>query len=150
MVGVLQIQVSGKTNLRFTSNTSTCLIVYPIIVQVAEQNEAERISSDILQIAEVSLIPIRQCYQIYANEGKEDFITSKKVCTTSYGGNKERAPCFGDSGGPLACSNFRGQAILVGIVSGGAGCGIFKYPAVYTKVRRYLNWILPKMVGKVS
>lgn len=48
----------------------------------------------------------------------------------------EMTPCFfqGDSGGPLTV---RGK--LVGLVSWSSGCGT--YPAVFTRVVSYLDWI---------
>jgi secreted trypsin-like serine protease len=48
--------------------------------------------------------------------------------------------CQGDSGGPLTREEDGGQRSLVGIVSGGKGCGAGK-PAVYTRVSHYADWI---------
>ena len=43
----------------------------------------------------------------------------------------------GDSGGPLLC-----KKVLVGVVSGGTGCGDPKKPGVYTRLSdRHLRWI---------
>ena len=50
--------------------------------------------------------------------------------------------CFqGDSGGPLTVDRK-----LIGIVSWSKGCGDFKYPAVFTRVSKYIDWIEEKAV----
>lgn len=48
--------------------------------------------------------------------------------------------CQGDSGGPLTREEDGGRRSLVGIVSGGKGCGAGK-PAVYTRVSYYDAWV---------
>lgn len=48
--------------------------------------------------------------------------------------------CQGDSGGPLTREEDGGKRSLVGVVSGGKGCGAGK-PAVYTRVSYYADWI---------
>lgn len=48
--------------------------------------------------------------------------------------------CQGDSGGPLTREEDGGRRSLVGVVSGGKGCGAGK-PAVYTRVSYYSAWI---------
>lgn len=48
--------------------------------------------------------------------------------------------CQGDSGGPLTREEDGGQRSLVGVVSGGKGCGAGK-PAVYTRVSYYADWV---------
>lgn len=56
--------------------------------------------------------------------------------------------CQGDSGGPLTREEDGGKRSLVGIVSGGKGCGAGK-PAVYTRVSYYATWIaLAKAAAK--
>lgn len=49
--------------------------------------------------------------------------------------------CQGDSGGPLTREEDGGVRSLVGVVSGGKGCGAGK-PAVYTRVSYYDEWIV--------
>ncbi|MBW8368812.1 MAG: serine protease [Arenimonas sp.] len=48
--------------------------------------------------------------------------------------------CQGDSGGPLTREEEGGKRSLVGVVSGGKGCGAGK-PAVYTRMSYYDGWI---------
>jgi len=51
-----------------------------------------------------------------------------------------RGSCKGDSGGPLTTDNDDGRRTLVGIVSGGIGCGE-GYPGWYTDVSFHTKWI---------
>eukprot|EP00092_Neocalanus_flemingeri_P037709 GFUD01041055.1.p1 GENE.GFUD01041055.1~~GFUD01041055.1.p1 ORF type:complete len:698 (+),score=145.05 GFUD01041055.1:85-2178(+) len=51
-----------------------------------------------------------------------------------------RGSCKGDSGGPLTSLNEKQRTTLVGIVSGGIGCGL-GFPGWYTKVEFYAKWI---------
>lgn len=65
------------------------------------------------------------------------------------GGKKEQDSCTGDSGGPLtveytADGGFR--TLQYGIVSLGPRiCGTEGFPAVYTRVDKYIGWILDNM-----
>ena len=47
--------------------------------------------------------------------------------------------CQGDSGGPLICS-IDGNAVLVGVVSHGSGCGEAGNPGIYAKVDYFKDW----------
>lgn len=57
--------------------------------------------------------------------------------------------CQGDSGGPLTREEDGGTRSLVGVVSGGKGCGAGK-PAVYTRVAYYADWIAAAKGAEVS
>lgn len=63
----------------------------------------------------------------------------------------DRDTCQGDSGGGMTVTsaNGRGQ-VLAGITSWGNGCAQTHYPAVYTRVARYDQWIKNRMAGLPS
>lgn len=48
----------------------------------------------------------------------------------------------GDSGGPLIAEREDKKYELIAIVSWGNGCARPGYPGVYTRVTRYMDWIL--------
>ncbi|XP_047528791.1 trypsin, alkaline B-like [Vanessa atalanta] len=62
-------------------------------------------------------------------------VTNNMMCAgiLNQGG---RDPCTGDYGGPLLHNG-----VVVGISSWASGCGYRGYPAVYTRVPVYINWI---------
>lgn len=66
-------------------------------------------------------------------------------CTINYnqicaGGKFREDTCDGDSGGPLM-SNRGGSWFVEGIVSYGFRCGLEGWPAIYTRVNSYNDWI---------
>ncbi|XP_067633693.1 trypsin 3A1-like [Eurosta solidaginis] len=97
--------------------------------------EETQVGATRLRYAEVQMFNQNYCKTALA--GKEP-ITGRMLCAGALGGGRDS--CKGDSGGPLV-SYSRGQAILVGIVSFGVGCGRTKYPGVYTRVAEYKDWI---------
>ena len=66
-----------------------------------------------------------------------------KVCAASRDG-QPRDACEGDSGGPLTALT-DGSYQLVGVVSGGLGCGSPEFPGVYTRVSAYIDWIATQL-----
>ncbi|KAJ8338775.1 hypothetical protein SKAU_G00355610 [Synaphobranchus kaupii] len=95
-------------------------------------NEKDKVPSDTLQGVEVKIEDRDLCSCYYNNNPT---ITMDMLCA---GNKKAKADaCFGDSGGPLLC-----KKVLVGVVSGGRGCGNPKKPGVYTRLSdRHLTWI---------
>ena len=75
-------------------------------------------------------------------------ITSNMVCAGYPSGGSDT--CQGDSGGPLVVqkSPTDDSAIVYGVVSWGIGCARPGYPGVYTRVTKYVDWILNHMKGK--
>ncbi|XP_062867210.1 granzyme K-like [Trichomycterus rosablanca] len=88
--------------------------------------------SDALREVEVT-VENRELCNCYYN--RNPVITEDMLCAGNKQENKDA--CTGDSGGPLECKNK-----LVGLVSGGIGCGNPKKPGVYTFLsKKHLFWI---------
>merc|ERR1712142_192942 len=49
--------------------------------------------------------------------------------------------CQGDSGGPIIQVHDR-RLVQLGVISTGPGCGDPRFPGIYMKVQRYLEWIV--------
>lgn len=60
------------------------------------------------------------------------------------GGKYAEDSCDGDSGGPLLRAS-QNYWYIEGIVSFGNRCGLQEWPAVYTRVNSYLDWITDNM-----
>lgn len=89
----------------------------------------------IKQHVELPLYDHDECTRKYKALGIS--VTNDQVCA---GGVFGSDTCDGDSGNPLmkiASSGF----VVEGVVSFGRGCGLEDFPAVYTKVSAYDNWI---------
>ncbi|XP_018311389.1 mite allergen Der p 3-like [Mycetomoellerius zeteki] len=125
-------------------------------VDLPKQNQAVKAGS----IAEVSGFGI---ITVEGKEGEErlyvvdNIITNETYCEETY--NRvanltiehsqicanhpfvQKGACMGDSGGPLTING-----LLVGLVSFGLErCTSSKYPAVFTRVSSYINWINEQM-----
>jgi secreted trypsin-like serine protease len=92
-----------------------------------------------LSFTRIPIVGFEGCRQV------GDQITANMVCA---GGTAARGPCQGDSGGPLlVTANNARRYLQVGIVSRhaairqGAICGQPGYPAAFTLVSRYNDWI---------
>lgn len=48
----------------------------------------------------------------------------------------------GDSGGPLMYQMSSGRWATIGVVSWGVRCGEPNHPGLYTRVDKYLQWIV--------
>ncbi|CAL4060992.1 unnamed protein product, partial [Meganyctiphanes norvegica] len=75
--------------------------------------------------------------------------TSSMVCAAPSSG-KLNNPCGGDSGGPLTCQVGSSTTnTLMGLVSIGARCDLTsRFPDKYTRIEKYLRWILDNMQNK--
>ncbi|XP_045473663.1 venom protease-like [Harmonia axyridis] len=96
--------------------------------------------SCILQHVEVPVMSNEECR---STNYSSKMISDNMLCA-GYPEKGGRDSCQGDSGGPLIVerqdSDHRYE--LIGVVSWGNGCARPGYPGVYTRVTRYLDWIL--------
>ncbi|KAF4077540.1 hypothetical protein AMELA_G00209270 [Ameiurus melas] len=89
-------------------------------------------ASDTLQEVEVTVVDRELCNCYY---NCKPVITVDMLCAGNKQGEKDA--CWGDSGGPLEC-----KTSIVGVVSGGNGCGNPKKPGVYTLLSKgHIDWI---------
>lgn len=98
--------------------------------------------SDILQFAKVTTWDQYRCNNSIPTQVKP--LSDTQLCANGH--NTEDA-CKGDSGGPLINitldKSLEVRHIQFGIVSfGTATCGDKNLPTIYTRVDRYLKWIL--------
>ncbi|KAF7653605.1 hypothetical protein LDENG_00081100 [Lucifuga dentata] len=90
--------------------------------------------ADILQQAEVPLVPQHQC-QLQLPEYS---ITPSMLCAGHTEGGVDS--CQGDSGGPIMCLD-DGHWTLTGVTSFGIGCARPHRPGVYARVSSFTSWI---------
>ena len=69
-------------------------------------------------------------------------VAFSQICA---GGEAGKDSCQRDSGGPLLSKTNDDQFTVHGIVSFGFNCGQPGWPAIYTRVSEYRNWILDNM-----
>ncbi|CAB3233372.1 unnamed protein product [Arctia plantaginis] len=69
-----------------------------------------------------------------------DTIFDETICAGGYEGGKDS--CQGDSGGPLMYQMPSGRWTVIGVVSWGLRCGEPRHPGIYTRVDKYLPWIV--------
>nr|XP_022904922.1 venom protease-like [Onthophagus taurus] len=96
--------------------------------------------SCLLQEVEVPVISNEECRMTnYSTK----MISDNMMCA-GYPKTGQKDSCQGDSGGPLITKRQDGSSMfeLIGVVSWGNGCARPGYPGVYTRVTRYLDWIL--------
>jgi len=89
-----------------------------------------------LRQAVLPLVADQDCQDIYLEEANFQ-IQPTMQCA----GGEGKTSCNGDSGGPLVCEN-SGTWYQVGIVSFGPSPCDATYPAVYTRVAGYSNWVM--------
>ncbi|XP_055618901.1 uncharacterized protein LOC129763961 [Toxorhynchites rutilus septentrionalis] len=81
----------------------------------------------------------RKCIQMYNAPGRSRLI-DRQICAGSLEGRQDA--CQGDSGGPLQVfEEGKCRYHVIGVVSFGKICGSAEY-GVYTRVSRYLSWIV--------
>lgn len=92
--------------------------------------------SAIKQHVELPLVNHLECVTKYSDLGIT--LSNNQICA---GGVYGYDTCDGDSGNPLM-KIATNTWVVEGIVSFGLGCGLEGFPAVYTKVSNYEDWIL--------
>jgi len=91
-------------------------------------------NSKVLQEVEVPLISNEQCNQ---PDWRNCVIRPCMLCA----GDQDKAPCDGDSGGPLFCQRKNGLYVVHGVYSWGR-CGVERNkPSVFTRISYYIDWI---------
>lgn len=96
-----------------------------------------------LRWVSTSIAPNEKCEKVF---GKAN-VRATNLCLDTTGG---RSTCQGDSGGGLTV-DLSGRKVVVGIVSYGAAVSCTQnYPAVFTRVTSYLDWIEGKTGIKIN
>lgn len=99
---------------------------------------------DTLQIVRLPIISNKRCQTMYKKAGHDKEITEMDLCAGYAKGGMDA--CEGDSGGPLIVRRPNDHRwSLAGIVSNGVKCGEPLLPGVYTRVSRFVPWILEQM-----
>lgn len=104
--------------------------------------------SDILQEVVVPIISVTKCKHHTKYRSRE--ITENMFCAGYDEGVLDA--CQGDSGGPMVWKGSQEDSAFtqIGIVSWGQGCARAGYPGVYTRIGRYLNWIIKHVTDNNS
>ncbi|XP_014237612.1 chymotrypsin-1-like [Trichogramma pretiosum] len=98
---------------------------------------------DRLQIVDLYTVNQRACVASY--EKHQISVYETNLCAINNRTSERRGQCNGDSGGPLTL-----DGKLIGVVSWSIkdpDCGSMKYPAVYTRVSEYIDWIRKGTTG---
>ncbi|XP_067648311.1 venom protease [Eurosta solidaginis] len=96
--------------------------------------------SCLLQEVEVPVLDNEHC--VAQTNYTSKMITKNMMCA-GYPGVGVRDSCQGDSGGPLVRMRPDDKRFeQIGIVSWGNGCARPNYPGVYTRLTKYLDWIM--------
>ncbi|KAJ8953051.1 hypothetical protein NQ314_007426 [Rhamnusium bicolor] len=99
-------------------------------------------SSELMKVS----IPVLQISDCQKNYKRFASITTNQICA---GGYKGKDSCGGDSGGPLQYVGLidgTSRFIQYGIVSyGPKHCGINGQPGIYTRISKYMEWILDNL-----
>ncbi|XP_043470175.1 venom protease-like isoform X1 [Leptopilina heterotoma] len=93
--------------------------------------------SCLLQKVEIPVMSLQDCRN---TSYSPRMISDNMLCAGYPQGLKDS--CQGDSGGPLIAEREDKKYEIIGVVSWGNGCARPGYPGVYTRVTRYLDWIL--------
>nr|XP_058144559.1 serine protease 44-like [Dasypus novemcinctus] len=97
------------------------------------------VASELQEVKQL-IIHIEKCNEMIQKKLKLpiNLVQEGMICGQYHGGE---TPCKGDSGGPLVCE-YNNTWIQVGIVSWGIACGQKGFPAVYSDVRYFRDWLI--------
>lgn len=126
----ISLNYQGIDAFRSTDPTS----VMAVVIGWGVRSEFSADVSETLQKVEVPLVSQEVCNKAY--KGK---ISDTMLCAGYKDGKKDA--CQMDSGGPLVVKNKKGEFVLAGIVSWGAGCARPDAYGVYSKVSAVQDWI---------
>uniref|UniRef100_A0A8D2KKT4 Peptidase S1 domain-containing protein n=1 Tax=Urocitellus parryii TaxID=9999 RepID=A0A8D2KKT4_UROPR len=94
----------------------------------------------ILRETEQKILSQKICRKRYEDYFGVPKYTVREGMICGYHDVQRRSPCWGDSGGPLACE-VNNTWIQIGVVSWGYMCGHDLLPAVYTEVMYFKKWL---------
>ena len=102
------------------------------------QESAEATGEDShLMAMSVPLIDENICKSMYGPD-----TTLRNMICAGISSAESGLMCSGESGGPLIGRDLDNRAIILGISSWGYGCPSTGFPAVYTDVKKYIEWII--------
>ena len=92
--------------------------------------------SNRLREVEVPIVSDADCEAAYAGN-QPPFRPKREICA----GAADRDACAGDSGGPLVVADGAGGLRQVGVVSAGRGCGLARFPGIYSEVPARIDFV---------
>lgn len=110
-------------------------------------NFLDRSTPNLLQETTLHVVNISQCEASYREHSWFDRLFAggfgdTKLCAT-WRGSVARDACVGDSGGPAVAYDVKHDRYrLIGVVSSGVKCAMQQFPGIYTRVEKYIDWIL--------
>lgn len=125
-VGIIQLPTRSEASVVLDSKLAT----------IAGFGKTSDVSgpSQFLRYVQAVITPNSVCEKVFG-------VANVRVTNICLEGIMGKSSCSGDSGGGLFLE-LNGRKVVVGVVSFGAlvGCTL-NYPAVYTRVSSYLDWI---------
>uniref|UniRef100_A0A8C5Z2B9 Peptidase S1 domain-containing protein n=1 Tax=Marmota marmota marmota TaxID=9994 RepID=A0A8C5Z2B9_MARMA len=91
----------------------------------------------VLKLAEQKILSQKICNEKYQRYFRTSVTMVRQGMICGYY-DVQRSPCWGDSGGPLACE-VNNMWIQIGVVSWGYKCSVL--PSVYTEIIQFKKWI---------
>ncbi|KAH3827306.1 serine protease 1-like [Dreissena polymorpha] len=88
------------------------------------------------QSIELPILEDRMCESFYRTRSMYG-----RLCAGFKSDTSAKGICPGDSGGPLMCRTFTGETVQVGIASFTSRDSPERFPAVFTRVSDYVDWI---------